>query len=159
MVMNPAASQDFDFQIGSWRVSHRRLKERLANCSDWENFDGTCTMFPVLGGNGNVEDNLLNFANGAYRAIAVRSFDPKQQTWAIWWLDARNPHSLDIPVVGRFENGVGAFYATDSFNGAPVSVRLLWMRTDTPTPRWEQAMSTDDGATWETNWTMDFERS
>jgi len=26
-------------------------------------------------------------------------------------------------------------------------------------PRWEQALSVDGGATWETNWTMDFVRS
>jgi hypothetical protein len=158
MAMSPVVSPDFDFQIGTWRVSHRRLKERLASCSEWESFDGTCTMFPVLGGNGNIEDNLLNIASGAYRAIAIRSFDPEQQTWAIWWLDARSPLSLDVPVVGRFENGVGAFYATDGLNGKPVRVRFLWLCTDTPTPRWEQAMSADNGVTWETNWTMDFER-
>jgi hypothetical protein len=159
MAMSPVVSPDFDFQIGTWRVSHRRQKERLANCTEWESFDGTCTMFPVLGGNGNIEDNLLNIASGAYRALAVRSYNPEQQTCTIWWLDARSPHSLDVPVVGRFENGIGAFYAIDSLNSIPVRVRFLWLCTDAPTPRWEQAMSADNGVTWETNWTMDFARN
>ena len=47
-------SPDFDFQIGRWRVAHRRLKARLADCHDWEAFEGTSEMRPVLGGNGNV---------------------------------------------------------------------------------------------------------
>ena len=150
--------QDFDFQIGSWLVKHRRLKERLTNCSDWEEFDGTCTMQPVLGGNGNVEDNLLHISSGSYRAVALRSFDPSSQSWAIWWLDARNPHALDVPVIGTFVSGVGSFYATDTLDGKPIRVRFHWLKTDTASPRWEQAMSVDGGETWETNWTMDFHR-
>ncbi len=44
-------SKDFDFQIGFWRVKHRRLKERLAASDDWEEFDGASDMRTVLGGN------------------------------------------------------------------------------------------------------------
>lgn len=152
-------SPDFDFEIGRWRVAHRRLKARLAGCPDWEAFEGTSETRPVLGGNGNVEDNLLHISPGSYRAIAIRSFDPASGTWAIWWLDARSPHVLDVPVVGRFEDGVGCFYADDMLDGRPVRMRFLWLRTDTATPRWEQALSDDGGQSWETNWTMDFERA
>lgn len=150
---------DFDFQIGRWRVKHRRLKARLANCTEWESFDGTCDMRPVLGGNGNVEDNVLHISTGAYRALAIRAFDPVACAWAIWWLDDRAPHSLDAPVIGGFEKGVGTFLADDILNGAPVRLRFLWLKTDTQAPRWEQALSADGGETWETNWTMDFERA
>jgi hypothetical protein len=153
------SSADFDFEIGSWTVRHRRLKERLVGCTEWEEFAGTSETRTVLGGNGNVEDNLLEFPEGAYRAIAVRSYDPLSRSWAIWWLSTRHPHALDIPVVGRFENGVGSFYADDIMDGVPVRVRFLWLRTDTPSPRWEQAMSKDGGKDWETNWTMDFTRA
>lgn len=151
-------SGDFDFQIGSWSVRHRRLKERLAGCSDWEEFDGTSDMRPILGGNGNIEDNLLHIPGGSYRAIALRSFDPAQKSWAIWWLDARSPHALDVPVVGRFEDGVGRFHAGDRLSDRPIMIRFVWSRTDTDTPRWEQAMSDDGGETWEVNWIMDFTR-
>jgi hypothetical protein len=155
----PDASRDFDFQIGTWAVKHHRLKERLANCDDWEAFDGTCTMATVLGGHGNVEDNLLHIARGSYLAVALRSFDPATQSWAIWWLDARSPHTLDVPVIGRFADGLGALYADDQLGGSPVRVRFLWLTANSSAPRWEQAMSRDDGATWETNWTMDFTRN
>jgi hypothetical protein len=157
--MSPATpSHDFDFEFGAWRVAHRRLKERLAGCEDWEEFSGTCDTRPILGGNGNLEDNLLEFPDGAYRAIALRSFYAASGRWAIWWLDARRPHHLDVPVVGRFEGGVGTFLAEDALGGRPIQVRFLWLRTGTDNPRWEQAFSPDAGKTWETNWTMDFSR-
>jgi len=101
----------------------------------------------------------VNFPGGAYRAIAVRSFDAAKGTWAIWWLDHRSPHHLDVPVIGRFVNGRGEFLADDTFEGHPIKVRFLWLDTDTEHPRWEQAFSPDGGATWETNWCMRFTRA
>jgi hypothetical protein len=153
------ASTDFDFEFGSWRVQHRRLQTRLANADDWECFEGSSETRPVLGGNGNVEDNILHIGTGTYRAIAVRSFDPVSGTWAIWWLDNRAPHNLDVPVIGRFENGVGTFMADDVHDGKAVKLRFQWLRTDTDSPRWEQALSADGGESWEVNWTMDFQRA
>lgn len=152
-------STDFDFEFGRWRVHHRRLATRLAGAVDWEEFTGTSETRPVLGGSGNVEDNVLNIASGTYRAIAVRSYDAVSGNWAIWWLDQRAPHALDVPVIGRFERGIGTFLAEDTHEGRPVILRFQWLRTDTTRPRWEQALSADGGATWETNWTMDFERA
>lgn len=151
-------SHDFDFQIGLWRVQHRRLKERLVASTNWEEFDGTSEMRLILGGNGNVEDNLLNISSGSYRAIALRSFDPIEKSWAIWWLDSREPHSLGVPVIGTFENSIGRFYANITQDGVPAKLRFLWLASNTLAPRWEQALSTDNGKTWETNWTMDFTR-
>ncbi len=154
----PHISRDFDFEFGQWRVHHRRLRERLTGCTDWDEFAGHSETRPVLGGNGNVEDNLLEFPDGPYRAIAIRAFDVTAGTWAIWWLSANNPHHLDVPVIGKFQNGVGSFFADDTHNDEPVIVRFLWLKTDTARPRWEQALSRDNGQNWETNWTMDFER-
>src|SRR5580704_7378599 len=81
------------------------------------------------------------------------------ESHGIWWLSSSDPHVLDVPVIGRFENGVGSFYANDVLRGTPIRVRFLWLRTDAKTPRWEQAMSKDGGISWETNWTMDFEQA
>ena len=148
-----------DFQTGNWRVHHRRLQSRLSGCTEWDAFDGTCEARPILGGNGNVEDNWLNFPGGALRAVALRSFDPVDRSWAIWWLDGRYPHTLDVPLIGRFKDGVGTFFADDLHDGKAIRLRFLWLDTATDSPRWEQAMSADGGDTWETNWTMNFERA
>lgn len=154
----PSAPTDFDFVIGDWNVRHRRLRERLAGCKDWIEFDGEMSTRPVLGGFGNVEDNRLRFPEGEFRAVALRSFDADRGQWSIWWLDGRFPGRIDVPVVGRFENGVGTFFADDTLDGHPIRIRFIWSRRSADALRWEQAFSDDAGASWETNWTMDFTR-
>jgi hypothetical protein len=149
---------DFDFLMGEWRVHHRRLKERLAGSHEWVEFDGTTSATQILGGSGNMDDNFLDMPGGAYRAVSLRAFDPKTGQWAIWWLDGRNPDSLDTPVKGRFENGVGTFYADDTFKERPIKIRFVWSQITATTCRWEQAFSPDSGRTWETNWVMEFRR-
>jgi hypothetical protein len=153
------SASDFDFEFGSWRVRHRRLRTRLAGADNWDDFEGTSTTQPILGGAGNLEDNLIHFPGGSYRAIALRSFDASKGLWAIWWLDQRAPHGLDVPVVGRFDGNEGRFDAQDTHEGRPVLLRFTWAKDAGKGPRWSQALSEDDGATWEVNWTMDFERT
>ena len=150
------APSDFAFAVGDWQVKHRRLRERLVCCEEWVEFTGEMSTQPVLGGFGNVEDNLLHLPEGDYRAIAVRSFDPNRKEWSIWWLDSRAPGKMDVPVVGSFKNGLGTFYAEDVLNGVPIRIRFNWFTGDPEHPRWEQAFSADKGASWETNWTMEF---
>tara|TARA_R110002020_G_scaffold53433_4_gene149590 strand:+ start:838 stop:1314 length:477 start_codon:yes stop_codon:yes gene_type:complete len=156
--MTDTACHDFDFVFGDWTVRHRRLTARLAGSDAWEEFDGTSSTRPVLGGNGNVEDNFIALPAGPYRALALRSYDRAADLWAIWWLDHRDPHQLDVPVKGRFVNGVGTFYAEDSFEGRPIRIRFTWESLGPDSNRWDQAFSDDGGATWEINWIMQFHR-
>lgn len=150
---------DFDFLFGSWRVHHRRLKERLTDCTEWVAFEGTCVSRPLMGGQGNVEDNVLHLPEGTYQAIGLRAFDPRSCTWAIWWLDSRHPHSLDVPVVGGFKDGVGTFLADDTLRDRPIKVRFQWSKITPISAQWDQAFSPDGGQTWETNWVMQFTRT
>lgn len=149
---------DFDFEFGDWIVHHRRLDSRLTGCETWTSFKGRCSTRPILGGAGNVEDNELDLPSGLYRAAAIRSFDPTSGQWAIWWLDGRAPHALDVPVRGRFDNGVGQFFAEDVLDGRPIRIRFIWDKRDLESPTWAQAFSANGGETWETNWEMRFER-
>ena len=150
---------DFDFWMGHWSVHHRQLKQRLANSHDWLEFGGTSTAQAILGGAGNIDDNVIEKPGTTYRAVTMRSFDPKTSRWSIWWLDGRFPDHLDPPLVGSFKDGVGTFYADDTFEGKPIRVRFIWSRTREASPRWEQAFSEDGGKTWETNWICDHTRA
>ncbi len=158
VVAGPAVHA-FDFLHGRWRVRHRRLTRRLVGSDDWETFEGTCHAWPLLDGAGNVDDNVLELPGGSYRAVSLRSFDPATDRWSIWWLDGRNPGVLDPPVVGGFDaDGIGQFIGEDTFDGRPILVRFLWTGISPTTCRWEQAFSTDGGATWEVNWVMENSR-
>jgi hypothetical protein len=161
-MVNPSAptrqsgERDFDFFIGTWQVTHHRLKTRLADCDEWATFAGTTVAQHILGGLGNIDDNVIDFPDGLYRAITLRTFNTATAQWSIWWLDGRQPSQLDTPVMGRFVDNVGTFYAEDTFNGQPIRVRFLWQKASADGPRWEQAFSANDGVSWETNWIMVF---
>ena len=150
-----AGLDDWTFIEGRWRVHHRRLVARLAGSDEWQEFEGTSQLWPLMAGAGNVDDNFIDLPGDPYRAASLRSFNPATGDWSIWWLDGRNPGRLDPPVVGSFENGIGTFIAPDTFEGREILVRFVWSDITATTCRWEQAFSTDDGATWEVNWIME----
>ena len=153
-----SAPNDFDFVIGDWLVTHKRLKERLADCQEWVEFAGAMSTCKILGGYGNLEDNILHFPDGDVRAIALRSYDQSTEKWSIWWLDGRFPGQIDVPVVGSFEDGIGTFFARDTYAGRPITVRFVWRQISSDELHWDQAFSSDEGRTWETNWIMNFRR-
>jgi hypothetical protein len=147
----------FNFFFGHWKVHNRRLKQRLTDCQEWEEFDATSDCRPILGGAGN-QDEFLSLHWPNFVGMSLRLYDPQSQRWSIYWIDNQSV-ILQPPVVGQFFGNVGIFEGPDEHAGQAVLVRYLWSNIDTATPRWEQAFSRDQGATWETNWTMDFRRS
>jgi len=110
---------------------------------------------PVLGGLGNI-DELASPAM-SYIGLALRLYDEKDRTWSIFWITGGDA-TIEPPVVGHFAGGVGDFLAPDTHQGTPVLVRFRWSGITPTSARWAQAFSTDDGATWETNWTAEFSR-
>jgi len=150
-------TSDFDFQRGEWQVRHRVKRSGQVA---WIEFNGTCRNRSLIDGSANVEEHTFVQSAGVTHGIALRAYDSKAGTWAIWWVDSRDPHgALDPPVKGRFENGVGTFYSDYIADGKPTRVRFVWSHISANSARWEQANSTDEGKTWDTNWTMEFERS
>ena len=150
---------DFDFLVGRWHVHHLRLKERLAGNQQWDEFEGSSVLMKTMGGFGTFDDNVIELPGGAYRAMTVRVFDPKDRKWSIWWFDARTPQAaIDPPLRGGFKDGVGTFYSDDTFKGKSIRVRFIWSQITPTSAHWEQAFSPDGGKTWETNWKMSLER-
>jgi hypothetical protein len=151
----PPSARDFDFWMGRWTAHNRRLKARLAGSDEWDEFESTSVARPILGGLGN-EDEFRTDFGGGYVGMSFRFFDPVKRQWSIYWADSRRSGELDPPVFGTFSGDTGVFEGPDVFEGRPILVRFIWSGITTPTPRWEQAFSDDDGETWETNWIMDF---
>ena len=154
---HPAARHAFDFLYGRWTVRHHRLDRRLVGDGEWTDFDGTAEARPLLGGLGNIDDNVLDLPSGRYEAVTLRLHDAALDRWSIWWIDARSP-GIGAPVHGSFVDGVGTFHGDDVHDGRPVRVRFVWSDITRRSAHWAQAFSIDGGATWETNWTMQLER-
>ena len=150
-----AGMRDFDFEFGEWAVQHRVKRAD----GTWLEFSGFCTTRAAMDGSANVEEHRFDKATGVTRGMALRTYDAKTVLWAIWWVDSRDPHAaMDPPVKGRFVDGVGTFTSDGVVNGKTVRTRYVWSKITATTARWEQALSMDAGATWDTNWVMEFRR-
>jgi len=115
---------DFDFEVGEWHVHHRVSR---TGGERWLEFEGTCRNRGLIDGFANVEEHAFNKPSGVTHGVALRAYDPKTTLWAIWWIDGRDPHaSLDPPVKGHFENGVGTFYSDRTVDGKTIRTRFVW---------------------------------
>ncbi|MFF3665667.1 hypothetical protein [Microtetraspora malaysiensis] len=142
---------DFDFYIGTWNVANRRLVKRGAGSSEWEEFPGRSVAHSVFGGAGNFDE--ITFPTKDFDGATIRLYDAERDEWSIHWINSTR--GLDpVPVVGRFVDGVGTFYADDTDDGRPIRVRFIWSRITPDSCQWEQAFSYDGGQSWETNWIM-----
>jgi hypothetical protein len=154
----PSSVHGFDFLMGRWRVRHRKLRRRLAGSTEWFEFPGTLDVRPILGGVGNVDENVLDDPAGRYLATSLRLFDARTGDWSVWWLDGRAP-ALEAPVTGRFTDRRIALFANETFEGRPIRVRATYEDQGDGRAEWTQAFSADGGATWEVNWIMAFSRA
>jgi len=145
---------DFDFLHGSWRVAHRRLKQRWVGSHDWDAFASTSTCEPRLGGVANIEE--IQCPERGFSGMTVRTFDLAARRWSISWANS-TVGRLEPPVHGGFDGPNGAFEGDDTDAGEPVRVRFDWTVVDADHARWQQAFRRA-GHDWETNWIMDFTR-
>jgi hypothetical protein len=146
--------RDFDFWMGRWHIHNRVLRERLAGCDVWDEFEATSVAHPILDGLGN-EDEFRTDHEGGFVAMSFRFYDPATRLWSIYWADSRRCGVLDPPVFGSFSGDGGLFEGADTFAGRPILFRFVWSGISTPTPLWEQSFSDDGGETWELNWVME----
>lgn len=156
LIIKPTSSSskhDFDFFEGKWKLHNKKLKSRLSNCNEWIEFESTQEMYRILNGIGNIDNFLATFDKQPFEGMTVRLFNPKTKLWSIYWADS-NEGKLDPPVVGSFENNVGHFFTKDMLKGKKVVLVFRWDARDKENPVWSQALSDDNGITWEWNWYM-----
>lgn len=147
---------DFDFIYGEWTVANARLRTLFAGADDWYTFDATSWARPLLGGVGNVDE--MDCPSEDFSGATIRVKDQQTGQWSIYWADSKTGR-LFPPVVGTFVNGRGDFYGNDTHGGRPIKAHFIWSEITPTSARWEQEFSADDGATWETNWVMEFTRA
>jgi len=156
LIIEPTSSSskhDFDFFEGKWKLHNKKLKSRLNNCTEWIEFDSTQEMYRVLNGIGNIDNFLATFDEQPFEGMTLRLFNPKTRLWSIYWADS-NEGKLDPPVIGSFEKSVGHFFTKDILKNKKVLLVFRWDARDKENPIWSQALSDDNGITWEWNWYM-----
>lgn len=149
-----ASPRDFDFLQGSWRIRNRRLRTRNAGSDDWDHFPAEGRFWTLLDGVANVDE--FDCPDRGFKGMSLRSLDLTTGAWSIWWISSTTG-TLMPPVRGGFVGNGGCFIGGDTDGGQPILARFTW-RCDAQAPRWEQAFSFDQGASWEVNWVMEFAR-
>ncbi|MES2772694.1 MAG: hypothetical protein V4722_00825 [Bacteroidota bacterium] len=149
-----SSQNDFDFLEGKWKVQNRKLTTLFSNSDDWTTFESELHMRKALRGISNVENFYAELNGKPYEGMAIRLYNPQTKLWSVYWTDSNGGTMDEHPVTGSFENGVGRLYTKDSFNGKAIIVLYQWDATDPQHPKWSQALSDDNGKTWEWNWEM-----
>jgi threonine/homoserine/homoserine lactone efflux protein len=151
---------DFDFLVGDWQTVQTRSIKPLQDDAPWETFDATIHMEKLPGNLGNIDAMLAPLWRPNWTGVAIRIFNGETGLWSIYWLAGKTggidsaTGQLTVPVVGKFENGIGNFYSDEVIEGTALKVRYTWTRVDADQVKWQQAFSFDGGKTWKVNWRM-----
>ena len=146
----------FDFFFGRWQIRNQRLKQHHVGSNDWDQFEASIDCRSILGGLGNIDEYRTEYGGGIV-GISLRLFNARTREWSDAWANRRDG-VLGAPALGRFVDGVGTFIGRDQDGERAVLSRAQWSHITPDSVHWDQAFSTDEGKTWETNWRMQMTR-
>lgn len=145
--------QDFDWEIGTWTTHVRLLRNPLSGeAPNWAEYHGTSNIKPLLAGRANFVELAVEGPAGKIDGGSLRLYSPQSRQWSLNYANLRNG-MLTSPVYGGFDaGGRGVFYGQDMLDGRAIWVRFVITRPSKTEAHFEQAYSTDGGASWEINW-------
>nr|WP_294945149.1 hypothetical protein [uncultured Mucilaginibacter sp.] len=144
-------SHDFDFEIGTWKTSLKRLQHPLTGDSSWIAYSGTTTVSKVWNGRANLVQLDVSGPAGHIEALSLRLYNPEARQWSLNFSNVSGG-TISQPTIGEFKNGRGEFFDQETFNGRAILVRFIISEITADSCHFEQAFSDDGGKTWEVNW-------
>jgi hypothetical protein len=142
---------DFDFHLGSWTTSLRRLLRPLSGSDEWAEYEGTTMVRPVWGGLANLVELDVIGAPGRLQVLSLRLYNPETGQWSLNSASSRGG-AISVPSIGAFEDGRGDFFADESFGDRAIVSRFSIFEITPVSCRFEQSFSDDAGKKWELNW-------
>jgi hypothetical protein len=76
-----SSKNDFDYLVGSWNIRNRTLKAPLTGSDEWDEFDATQELRPILLGLGNFDIFHTTFDGKPFEGLTVRLFNPETRLW------------------------------------------------------------------------------
>src|SRR4026209_15680 len=135
---------DFDFEIGTWKTSLRRLQRPLSGSTSWLEYEGTTVVSKVLDGRANLVELKVNGPAGGLEGLSLRLYNPESRQWSLNFANVKNGQ-LTTPSIGEFRNGRGEFYNQDTYNGRAILVRFVITKITDDSYRFGQSFSEDFG--------------
>jgi hypothetical protein len=146
-----SGQRDFDFVIGAWKTRILHLGHAPSGGDRWTVWTGTVTAARVWGGRANVQQIEINSPSGRIEELRLCLYRPLAHQWYLYWADSSDGE-LDPPMIGRFKSGIGRFYDQEEIGGRAIFVRDLYSHVAARSYQWQQAFSSNGGATWQSNW-------
>lgn len=152
----PPEARQFDFWVGEWDVNLRIRDDD----GSWRNqVQSVVHVYPILSGKAVLELWSDRRAEGI-KGYSLRYFDTARDEWVLWlnWpgMDRSGSSSLS----GTFRHGRGEFFSTSPGADGTETLSRYTFSDITPTSlRWDDAFSSDGGATWRNRWIMEFTRT
>jgi len=143
--------RDFDFEIGTWKTSLKRLLNPLTGSTKWVEYEGTTVVRKVWDGKANLVELVVSGSAGSIKALSLRLYNPESHQWSLNFANVKGG-VMAVPTIGEFKNGRGEFYNQETLNGRAILVRFVIFDITPNSCRFEQAFSDDGGKTWEVNW-------
>jgi len=148
---------DFSFMEGTWHVRSHSLRERMADSEEW--LENTMeTRFTVfLNGLVVVNNTYGTFNGNPMNGLMIRAYDPDKDEWEFRWMSEGYPH-LTEQVRGRFADGVGQFYGTETYRGTEYRLRFRWTMVAEDRAYWDQSYQDPETGRWQVNWILEYQR-
>ena len=139
---SPEASQ-FDFWVGKWELTWNDTSK------------GTNTINKIMDGctlHENFFDPVLN-----YKGESWSVYNPTKKMWQQTWVDNGGAY---IVLTGKFENGEMTLFTQPQKqpDGKEQIARMVFYKITPDSFDWRWESTTDDGATWKTNWLIHYKR-
>lgn len=144
-------SHDFDFEIGTWKTSLKRLQHPLSGSATWIEYSGTTIVHKIWNGLANMVELDVTGPAGHIEALNLRLYNPAARQWSLNFSNIRGG-TMGQPTIGEFKDGIGEFYDQETYNERAILVRFVITHPSADVCHFEQAFSDDGGKTWELNW-------
>jgi hypothetical protein len=140
-----------DFEVGTWSIRSRRLKNPLGGGESWvESAGSTHIVRPIWGGRATLGELQLPGSTPTFAGSLLRTYNPKAKQWSVYWAD-RETGRVSAPTVGELRDERGDFYGQQDVDGVTVLVRERYLDITPTSFRTETANSVDGGAHWKPN--------
>jgi hypothetical protein len=144
------AAHAFDFDMAKWHTRTERLVNPLARSTRWITLNGETDVQPVWAGKANLAVLEANGPDGPLQLISLRLYDPVAKQWNLNFATSGSG-VRSVPMVGQFAGHRGTFYDQEPYGGRMIWVRFTIFPISPTSAQSEQAFSSDNGKTWETN--------
>lgn len=141
-------SHDFDFNLGRWHTSIRRIADPFTAPAKVVALEGTVTVRPVWNGRALLEQIEADGPNGQWEGLTLFLYNPASGQWSQNYASAADGQFDGAPTIGEKRGDDIELYSQDTLGGRSILVRGLWSNIRPNSHDYTESYSSDGGRTW-----------